>query len=402
MLDAQTLDDLLYLIRCALDRRKPDPDRVLTMDLARLYAQSRRHSLAALTYAAVEAAFDGRPPRDKLPAGWREARDTAVRNALLFGAERQAVLAFCEEKGIWYLPLKGILLQEYYPGLGLREMADNDILFDAAFQQQVHDWFVTRGYEVVAYRQGAHDSYHKPPIFNFEMHTTLFEERLHPEWIAYFDEALSNLLPLPGTRWGRCFTQEDCCLYLLAHMYKHFSNGGTGLRSLVDIYLFCRAHGPELDREHLARRLNRLELTDFARDTCALAERIFGSDAPLTAADTEALAYYLTSGTYGTTEHRIGNRLQEMAGEGRAVTRATKWRYLWRRLFPDREFMERWCRREAPAFLRHRWLMPLAPWYRFGYNFARGKGRKMIWELRLLRKQSSGKPGTKTSELQGR
>ena len=188
MADVRQMDDLLYLLRCAVHRRKPDPARVQAMDLERLYQVSRFHSLAALTYTAVEAAWEGHPPADRLPAGWKEARDAAIRNALLFTVERKALEAFCEEKGIWYLPLKGILLQNDYPGLGLREMSDNDILFDEAFQQQIHDWFVARGYHVEEYRQSYHDSYHKAPVLNFEMHTSLFVAAKYPEWSAYFEK----------------------------------------------------------------------------------------------------------------------------------------------------------------------------------------------------------------------
>lgn len=42
-----------------------------------------------------------------------------------------------EQRGIWYLPLKGIILKEFYPSVGMRQMSDNDILFDEAFAEQV-------------------------------------------------------------------------------------------------------------------------------------------------------------------------------------------------------------------------------------------------------------------------
>lgn len=36
-----------------------------------------------------------------------------------------------------------------YPKFGMREMADNDILFDATRRQQVRDIFVNRGYSIL-------------------------------------------------------------------------------------------------------------------------------------------------------------------------------------------------------------------------------------------------------------
>ena len=388
MADVRQLDDLLYLIRCAVHRRKPDPERVQEMNLDRLYQLSRFHSLAALTYTAVEAAWDGHPPADRLPAGWKEARDAAIRNSLLFAAERRALETFCEERGIWYLPLKGILLQNDYPGIGLREMSDNDILFDKNFQQQVHDWFAARGYHVEEYRQSNHDSYHKAPVLNFEMHTSLFVAAKYPEWEAYFDEAVSTrLLTKDGTRWGRRFTWEDFYLYTLAHMYKHFEGSGTGIRSLLDIFLFRREHGKQLDSKALQRGLEQLGLAEFDRETCALAKQIFGSDTPLCPADAQKLTYYLTSGTYGTANHRTENQLSKLAGQGQAITGITKLRYSLQRIFPNRAFMEMWCHHDAPFFLRHPRLMPFAYGYRLFYNFTHGRAKRFIGEQRFLWKR---------------
>lgn len=387
MTEVREVEDLLYLIRCAVNHHKADLDRIGNMDLDRLYQISRFHSLAALTYTAVESAWDGHPPQNSLPAGWKEARDTAIRNSLLFTAERKALEVFCEAKGIWYLPLKGVLLQKDYPGLGLREMADNDILYDAVYQQQVHDWFEDRGYAAVEYRQAVHDTYHKAPIFNFEMHTALFEASAYPEWAAYFQGALARLLPMEGTHFGRRFTPEDFYLYMLAHMHKHFTAGGTGVRSLLDVYLFRRAHGKELNQDILNKGLEQLNLTDFDRQTCALAERAFGCEEPLCKDEVEKLNYYLTSGTHGIVDHRVENQLRQMAGTAQNITHRMKIRYSFHRLFPDRAFMEKWCRRDAPFFMRYPRLMPLAYGYRLIYNLSHGKGGRLARELRFLWKR---------------
>lgn len=63
-------------------------------------------------------------------------------------------------------------------------------------------------------------------------------------------------------------------------MYKHFEISGTGIRSLLDIFLFRRAHEKQLDQSALQQGLEQLGLTDFDRETCALAKQVFDSDAP--------------------------------------------------------------------------------------------------------------------------
>lgn len=220
------------------------------------------------------------------------------------------------------------------------------------------------------------------------MHTSLFVESKYPEWSAYFEKALkTRTLTKEGTRWGRSFTPEDLYLYTLAHMYKHFEVSGTGIRSLLDIFLFRRAHEKQLDQNALQQGLEQLGLTDFDRETCALAKQVFDSDAPLCPADAQKLAYYLTSGTYGTVSQRARNELVKMAGDAQPVTAMTKLQYSLRRLFPDRTFMEMWCRHDAPFFLRHPRLMPFACGYRLVYNLAHGKVKRFLGEQRFLWKR---------------
>lgn len=50
----KTGEDMLYLITCALHNQTPDKDKVCGMDLTALYRYARRHTLAAITYDALE------------------------------------------------------------------------------------------------------------------------------------------------------------------------------------------------------------------------------------------------------------------------------------------------------------------------------------------------------------
>lgn len=67
------------------------------------------------------------------------------------------------------MPLKGSILKDWYPKFGMREMADNDILFDASKRKEVKAIFQGRGYTVKEYDKSNHDAYEKPPIYNFEI-----------------------------------------------------------------------------------------------------------------------------------------------------------------------------------------------------------------------------------------
>ena len=94
--------------------------------------------------------------------------------------------------------MKGSILKDWYPKPGMREMADNDILFDSSGRKQVRELFQNRGYKTVSFRKGNHDTYEKPPIYNFEMHVSLFQwtyKKLNEQ----YENVKENLLPVDGT-----------------------------------------------------------------------------------------------------------------------------------------------------------------------------------------------------------
>lgn len=60
-----------------------------------------------------------------------------------------------------YLPLKGIIMKDYYPSVGMRQMSDNDILFDADAWERMEKHMISEGYEAEYVGKGNHDVYHK-------------------------------------------------------------------------------------------------------------------------------------------------------------------------------------------------------------------------------------------------
>ena len=152
--------DMLYLLSCGVNKTKPQQnilEQYKSDDRKRmlLYRFSKHHFVEALTGTVLKQA--GVP----LPDPWEKDMAKAVRKVILFDAERARILSFMEQRGIWYLPLKGIILKEFYPSVGMRQMSDNDILFDEAFAEQVREYMVSLGYEVISFGEGNHDVYEK-------------------------------------------------------------------------------------------------------------------------------------------------------------------------------------------------------------------------------------------------
>lgn len=359
--------DMLYLTECSINSCVPDQQRVNEMDLQKVYALSRSQSLESMTYIALERLIKGKDvllqeDSRKLLLKWEESKNKVIRKTLLMNAEREKLFRYMEEHKIWHLPLKGVILSTLYPEFGMRQMADNDILFDASFRKNVRDWFATHGYTVKSYEEGNHDEYHKDPVYNFEMHISLFHEQAQVHFAEYYASIKSRLHLKSGKAFEYSMTDEDFYLYMLAHIYKHDSNCGTGLRSLVDIYVYNREK-VQIDATYLDEELKKIGLYDFEKELKKLAFKVFAhasSDDPLTEKEERMLQNMLFNRTYGTIENYWRKQVKKVQENGQDTLGTAKRKYLLKRLFPGKEHMEKWCELYAPFFTRHPWLMPAA------------------------------------------
>ena len=161
--------DLLYLLGCGVNGKMPAKTYIKTFQkvydedkMQMLYQFSKVHFVDALTGTVLKNAGI------KILPVWEQSIAKAIRKVILFDQERAEIFSYMEEQGIWHMPLKGVILKEFYPSIGMRQMSDNDILFDKAYAKQIRDYMVSRGYEVEAFDQGNHDVYEKEPVYNFE------------------------------------------------------------------------------------------------------------------------------------------------------------------------------------------------------------------------------------------
>lgn len=364
-----TAYDMLYLAACAINGIVPDAENI---DLDRLYAVSKFHSLTAICAMALESA--GILLSDK----WREVTAKAIRKNILLDAERTQILSYFEQNGIWYMPLKGIILKDMYPKVGMRQMADNDILYDSSFHMQVKEYMESKGYKTESVGKGAHDTYHKPPVYNFELHTMLYPELTDKNIHAYYADVKSRLVKDTDREYGYHFTDEDFYIYMTVHEYKHYSGGGTGLRSLLDCFVYVRVKGDGLDWDHISRELEKLGLKNFERSSRELCMKVFSGTEPLAMSDNERemLEYYLLSGTYGTEKNHVENNMKKFSEK---TGSKSKFRYIMGRIFPELEVYKE----HYPFFYKHRILLPIGWLYRLFKGIIL-KSRRIINELKIV------------------
>ncbi len=301
----ESLDTVIKLCACAIKSRKPESEIKSGENLDRIYEAAEKHMLTAAVGMALESAGirNGR---------FEQAVARAQRKNALMDADRIKVLDAMEAAGIWYMPLKGSILKDMYPRYGMREMADVDILFDEDRAEDVKAIMTKMGFVTKKYGLGVHDVYYKDPVSNFEMHRQLINpipdernERLN----SYYTNVKTKLQKEEGNRFGYCFTAEDFYLYLITHEYKHYISKGTGLRSLLDVYVYLGKKQEEMDWSYIRQETEKMGISGFEQTNRSLALHVFSGE-KLTTAEQEMLDHILNAGTYGSTASLIENQIR--------------------------------------------------------------------------------------------
>lgn len=317
----KTESDLLYLMKCGIHKTAPDKKIVDNMDMEAVYELAKSHYIQAYIAWVLESMKGDYPLSDT----WKNALNQAIHYRVVMDSYINNLFSFLEEKKCWFLPLKGYIIKDFYPAYGVRQMADIDILFDPIFRKDVKDYFVSKEFEIEEYKKTNHDAYIKENTYAFEMHVSLFSEYTRKELYEFFDSGRNNEHIIKDS-YQYSFDPTGFYIYLIAHAYKHYSDKGTGVRLLLDLhYLFLNM---ELNVDEMHSILEQLKLSEFEKNIRSLTLKCF-KDERLTDTEEEMLEYLFHSGTYGTHENRILNRLDS--------TDISKGKYIRERLFPGRK-----------------------------------------------------------------
>ena len=382
--------DMIYLASFGINSKcKPDEkclERYRTNEENRkeLFRMSAKHFIDALTGMTLKKAGV------VLPKYWEERMVKAIRKVILFDAERKKLCAWMDRERIWYLPLKGIILKEYYPSIGMRQMSDNDILFDADAWERVEKHMLSEGYETESVGNGNHDVYQKAPVYNFEMHRSLYGKGHDERWVEYYSDIKDCLIPdrADDRCYGYHMSDEDFYIYITSHAYKHYSGSGTGLRTLLDFYAYLNAKEDSLDFDYIRTACKKLGIDDFEQHNRILCRKVFAPqqtynqdsfEQSLSADELEMLQYYLSSGVYGTFERMVANRMEKQT-KADGKKNLSKLSYYRHRVFPGMELYENY-----PLLVKHKWLIPAYWLYRIvRMLFSRERRDYMLREVKAV------------------
>ncbi len=278
-------------------------------------ALANRHSvLNAIAPALLECAED--PLRARVFSYYAEF--LSQQESLARCAEE--LFSALEARNIPYMPLKGYYMKPLYPDPLLRSSCDLDVLFPEERTKEVKKLMEELGFS--AGPAGENHLFHTRGNVTVEMHYSLGSLPACPD---YYKDPFKRLVHVNGCLYN--FTDEDFYIFLIAHIFKHFKNGGTGIRSVMDLYVFRTKKA--LDEEYLLAEFEKLALVSFEEKLRRLAFSWFGEES---GEGLESLSdFILQSGVYGTVANSAAAGAAEM-GKGK---------YFLRRAFPKVSAMKK-------------------------------------------------------------
>lgn len=342
---------LLELIRAALcgEKAKKKPEDI-SWDA--VFKAADRHGVLLL---AFESALCSGEALDKAcPQYWKERYTKLLARSMNQGYEIGRLSTLFENEHIPYVLLKGSRLRQEYPQPELREMCDLDILIPCDKERAAMEIAAKSGYELQSELTTSHNTeWFKPPYLVLELHTFLVPK--DSEFFPYYHNIWERTERREAS-YEHVLSIEEQYIFMIVHMQKHYFMSGTGIRSIVDVFVFLQKYGDRMDRDYIQKAFARLGVADFARDAEMLAEYWFGDTKPELSPEQRKMQHrILTGATYGTSEQQKSNTLMKQMKDNGGI-RAAKSRIFFGKIFPDRDFMAGWF----PWVRKCRLLMPTA------------------------------------------
>lgn len=328
-----------------------------------IYKLSKAHDLAHIAANALDRL--GLLGGDEVSAKFQKQQMLAVYRYNQIQHELDAICRVLEEAEIFFLPLKGSVLRDYYPEPWMRTSCDIDILvaekdlenaasvLEAKLQyslkaKQSHDW------QIFA-----------PNGVHLELHYTLIEEDYFSACNPILNDVWKHAVPKESNRFHLLMSDEMFYFHHIVHMAKHFKEGGCGIRPFLDLWIL--EHRVPFDANKRNILLEQAQMRTFADCARALSEMWF-SGVPANPTSQQMQSFILTGGVYGTMQNRVSIQQTQKGG---------KLRFIVSRIFPPYNVIKF----HFPVLQKHKWLLPVmyvCRWFRLLF---RGKIKRGMREL---------------------
>lgn len=340
--------------------------------LAPLYSLSARHDLAHLLgYALFE---EGLADGSEAFAAFEKQHMLAVFRYEGFAYELARMSDALEQAEIPFIVLKGLVLRDLYPEPWMRTSCDIDVLVHPEHLAAAEAYLT----EYLGYRRdgdGPHDvTLVSEGGVHIELHFALVEEGRAGKSFDVLQTVWEHAAPKSGCRYASVLSDEMFYFYHVAHMAKHFAEGGCGVRSFLDLWFLEQLPHDKTARDRLLARGGLFAFAETARKLCRVwfSGETGATDAFLSRVE----RFVLFGGVYGSKENYIAIHQKRKGGKAQ---------YVFARMFiPYGEMKYLY-----PVLKKAPFLLPVFWVWRWISHLAQGGAKRSLRELETNRTLSA-------------
>ena len=283
-----------------------------------IYSISKAHDLAHIVGSALQKA--GAELSTELSEKFLKQQTIAAYRYMKIEYDLEQICRAFERAKIMHMPLKGSVIRKYYPSPEMRTSCDIDMLV----REEELDRAVAVLRDELHYEIGRKDT-HDVSVFStsgihVELHFALIEDDKKVD--SLLADIWSHSYLDVNSEYRYFMNNEYFVFYCIAHMAKHFLNGGCGIRPFMDLWIAENRMG--FSREAVDALLDKCGLKQFGDQAFALCG-VWFSGGEHTSLTQKMENYIVRGGVYGTVEHKVAISQTQQSGG--------KLRYMMRRIF---------------------------------------------------------------------
>ncbi len=345
---------------CGYELTEAEKEAVRGADAEKLGALAKLHDLSHLLAYGLD--------KNGLSDG--DAKNKVFMAAFMceqLNYELDCLCAELEKAKIPFIPLKGSVIRKYYPEPWMRNSCDIDVLVrESDLDAAISALTSALGYTVG--ERWTHDvPLTSPSGVHVELHFDLVEDYYAHSAHSVLSDVWSHVAPDSEGAYRHSMSDAAYYFYHIAHMAKHFENGGCGVRPFLDIWILeNRIEYSGSDRDALLEKGGLLKFAESCRKLSAHWFDVAKADElTLQMAD-----YILRGGVYGSVENGFAAKKGKKGG---------RFGYIFSRLFPPFSVMHS----RFPVLKKCPLLLPVFWVYRVILMFKEGRFSTTATELKL-------------------
>lgn len=304
---------MFTLLRCEIEGTELccDLKNLITPEiLPALFKISKKHDLAHLVGDVLDR-NNLLPEDSEIQERFLQERSMAVYRVEQLNHELEQICRIFEDNELPHIPLKGSVLRGYYPQSWMRTSCDIDILVKKEDLQRAVQVLKDSGFK---YKETqSHDvQFWAESGVHIELHFDLIEESVAEKSAETLAHAWERTNPCEGWKYRLEFDNEFFYLYHIAHMAKHFLNGGCGIRPFLDIWILNRKVA--FNAKEKEKLLKQAELCTFEQNAKKLS-KIWFENEKYDELSVQIENYILNAGVYGSLDNQIALKQVQLGGK---------------------------------------------------------------------------------------